>query len=436
MHAHHRSTVQARVSVGGRVAGLVAAVCLLSLAWWLSAVQAAPLDQPPPVTSYTLINALTEQPIAGYDPIPEGALIDLAALPTRRLNIRANTPQAVGSVAFALNGGLYNVENEQPYALAGNIGANYLDWVAAAGAYSLVGTTYSGGSQGGTAGAAATLHFTFSDSSSAPIAVTGFTLIDAVTDQPIAGYDPIPAGAILDLAALPTRSLNIRANTEPSVVGSVVFSYDGKTARVENSAPYALGSDASGDYAAWTPAVGEHSLRGTPYSAGNAGGSLGTALTLPFTVIDGQSNATQTAEAGTATSVAATSIAATQTAEAGTATSVAATDTAATSIAATSIAATQTAAAPSPTSTATTAAATATNIAATQTAAPSPTSTATTAAATATNIVATQTAAPSPTSTATTAAATLTATAVSPTIATATQPTGGPRPLYLPIILK
>jgi hypothetical protein len=399
---------------------------MLGLAWWLSAAQAAPLDQPPPVTSYTLINALTEQPIAGYEPIPEGALIDLAALPTRRLNIRANTPAAVGSVAFTLNGALYKVENEPPYALAGNIGANYLDWVPAAGAYTLAGTTYSGGSQGGTPGAATTLHFSFSDSSSAPIAVVGFSLINADTDQPIAGYDPIPAGATLDLAALPTRNLNIRANTAPATVGSVVFSYDGKTARIENSPPYALGSDAGGDYAAWTPAVGEHSLRGTPYSAGDAGGSVGTALTLAFTVIDGQSNATQTAVAGTATSVAATdtaatSIAATQTA-AGTATSVAATDTAATSIAATSVAATQTAAAPTATSTATSSP--------TSTATSSPTSTATSSP--------TSTATSSPTSTATTVAATLTATAVSPTIAaaTATQTTVGPRPLYLPIILK
>jgi hypothetical protein len=47
-------------------------------------------------------------------------------------------------------------------------------------------------------------------------AVVSFTLINADTDQPIATFDPLISGVTLNLATLPTRNLNIRANTSPS----------------------------------------------------------------------------------------------------------------------------------------------------------------------------------------------------------------------------
>jgi hypothetical protein len=119
--------------------------------------------------------------------------------------------------------------------------------------------------------------------------VTSLTLINADTDQPIAGYDPLPNNATLNLADLPTRNLNLRANTNPTVVGSVRFNYDGNASyRIETQAPYAIGSDALvnnvPDYNAWTPAVGNHTLTVTPYTQGGAAGTAGTALTLAFTV--------------------------------------------------------------------------------------------------------------------------------------------------------
>jgi len=119
--------------------------------------------------------------------------------------------------------------------------------------------------------------------------VTSLTLINADTDQPIAGYDPLPNNVTLNLADLPTRNLNIRANTNPTIVGSVRFNYDGNANyRTETQAPYAIGSDALvnnvPDYNAWTPAVGSHTLTVTPYTQGGAAGTAGTALTIAFTV--------------------------------------------------------------------------------------------------------------------------------------------------------
>ena len=123
---------------------------------------------------------------------------------------------------------------------------------------------------------------------SASQAVTSFTLINADTDQPIAGYDPLPAGATLNLATLPSRNLSIRANTNPATVGSVRFGYDGNANySLDDVAPYAIaGNNGPSDYLPWTPAIGSHMLTATPYTAAAAGGTAGQALTVAFTVID------------------------------------------------------------------------------------------------------------------------------------------------------
>jgi glucose/arabinose dehydrogenase len=117
--------------------------------------------------------------------------------------------------------------------------------------------------------------------------VASFTLINAQTNLPIAGYDPIPGGANINLATLPTRDLNIRANTTPSAVGSVRFGWAGNAAySTDDTAPYSIGGDNTGDYVNWTLATGTHTLTGTPYSGAAATGTAGTATTLSFKVSD------------------------------------------------------------------------------------------------------------------------------------------------------
>ncbi|QDA61300.1 malectin [Hymenobacter jejuensis] len=115
--------------------------------------------------------------------------------------------------------------------------------------------------------------------------VVSFTLINADTDQPIRD---LVANDVLNLATLPTKNLNIRANTSPYPVGSVVMVLSGTQSRTqsETGAPYALFGNSGADYAAWTPAivVGAYSIKGTPFTAGNGNGTAGTALTVSFTV--------------------------------------------------------------------------------------------------------------------------------------------------------
>ena len=117
------------------------------------------------------------------------------------------------------------------------------------------------------------------------MSVTSLTLINADTGTAIA--DPFQGGT-LDLDALPTRNLSIRANTSPSTVGSVRFGLNqSSTHRIENLAPYAIAGDnmSNGDYYPWTPSVGTHTVSATPYSGRNATGEKGTALVVTMTVV-------------------------------------------------------------------------------------------------------------------------------------------------------
>jgi hypothetical protein len=115
--------------------------------------------------------------------------------------------------------------------------------------------------------------------------VLSFSLINAGTEQVI---QTIEEGATLNLATLPTKNLNIRANTNPAVTGSVAFSLSGKQVKnvTESSAPYALFGDNNGNYNAWTPGVGTYVLKATPYASANGGGTAGIPLIIGFNVVN------------------------------------------------------------------------------------------------------------------------------------------------------
>jgi hypothetical protein len=118
------------------------------------------------------------------------------------------------------------------------------------------------------------------------LGIGSFTLINADTDQPIAGFDPILPGATITLSALPTTNLNIRANFlgEP---GSLKFGYEGNPDyRIENTEPFSIFGDTSNnyDYNAGVLTLGAKTLTSTPYSGNGASGTPGVSYTLNFTV--------------------------------------------------------------------------------------------------------------------------------------------------------
>ncbi len=239
----------------------------------------------PLIESFVLVNADNGQDI--YE-IQEGDVINLAALPTHNLNIRANTvPAKVGSVVFDVNG-KKATEKLAPYALAGDFNttpAKYriLTPALAVGNYALSAVAYSGSNSEGVGLA---VNFRVVES-----AVTTFVLVDADT-----GKDLLQIGdqMLINLTLLPTRNLNIRANTVPAKVGSVVFEHNkyqsvSPTVRViENLPPYALGGDFNDNplkYRSLADSLvepGVYSLLATPYSQAGGRGVAGDPLRVLF----------------------------------------------------------------------------------------------------------------------------------------------------------
>jgi hypothetical protein len=237
------------------------------------------------VTGFALINAETGTVIPGYEDIADGATINLRSLPTRNLSVRASTsPAVVGSVQFGYDADpSFRVENTAPYALAGDRDGDYYPWTPTLGLHTVTATPYSEANAAGIRGITTIRRFHVTDDSGP--GVQSFTLVDADTGLPVPGHDPLPSA--INLATLPTRRLNIRANTSPAIVGSVQFGYDGNPSfRVENAAPYALAGNTGAVYNAWTPTVGSHVVTATPFTEANAIGSAGGALIQPFVVAD------------------------------------------------------------------------------------------------------------------------------------------------------
>ena len=115
--------------------------------------------------------------------------------------------------------------------------------------------------------------------------VSSFTLINADNGGSI---QTLSNGDVINLGALPTKNLNIKATTIPYPVGSVVFNLSGAQSKttVENTTPYALFGDKNGVYAAWVPPVGSYTLKATPYASSGGKGTAGTPLTVNFSVIN------------------------------------------------------------------------------------------------------------------------------------------------------
>lgn len=128
-----------------------------------------------------------------------------------------------------------------------------------------------------------TLESTPTTESVVPVVIS-FTLIDADTDMPLLVLNDY---ALINLAAFPTRNLNIRADVMPETIGSVIFSLNQDGLHLtENAAPYALAGGEGLDYAAWTPAVGSYTLSAIPYTQPDGAGTAGVPLIIHFDIID------------------------------------------------------------------------------------------------------------------------------------------------------
>ncbi len=118
--------------------------------------------------------------------------------------------------------------------------------------------------------------------------VAALTLINADTGQSLG---PLVQGQKLDLAKLPTRHLSVQADTSVGSVGSVLFGLDSvANYHNENFAPYALAGNSGSTFIPWTPSVGSHTVKATPYSAASDTGVAGSAMAVSFAVVDSAVN--------------------------------------------------------------------------------------------------------------------------------------------------
>ncbi len=114
---------------------------------------------------------------------------------------------------------------------------------------------------------------------SSPRSITRFILVDADADEDLRPLE--------DGDTITEETITIRVETEPPIVGSVVFRLDDEPRfKVENEAAYALKGDDNGDYHAWLAEPGTYTLTATPYTEADGGGEAGTPLTITFTVAE------------------------------------------------------------------------------------------------------------------------------------------------------
>jgi hypothetical protein len=109
-----------------------------------------PVQPKPPemaVVSLTLIYSETGKTVPGFDPIQDGAVLDLNSLSSRKLNVRANVRGSPGSVTFWFDDKLLYTENGAPFMLAGDSsgpgGRTYGSWTPPPGAHTLRVTPFS-----------------------------------------------------------------------------------------------------------------------------------------------------------------------------------------------------------------------------------------------------------------------------------------------------
>ncbi|VXB02779.1 PKD domain-containing protein [Maribacter litoralis] len=112
--------------------------------------------------------------------------------------------------------------------------------------------------------------------------VISFTLMDAVNQLELFDIQNN-----MSISSVEMENVNIKANTNPGIVGSVKFVLTGSVNRtwIETNAPYALYGDFDGVFIPTTIPIGSYTLEATPYSMGGAGGEIGQSLTVKFSVV-------------------------------------------------------------------------------------------------------------------------------------------------------
>ena len=223
---------------------------------------------------FVLVDAVEDVAIDDFNPIAEGAVIDLSLLPTLALNIVAELGATdFSKVVFTLNGENVRTEFEAPYTLFGDVKGDFAAGSLPVGTHELVATPY----RGDVASTPLSVRFSVEDGE---LAVLAFVIVDADSDQEVL---TIYEGAEIDAATLPAI-LNVVAKTSDDVA-SLLFDLNyGHFQRLENEAPFSLFGDTGNDFFAGNLPPGSYVLEATPFSEILRRGEKGTPLSVRFTI--------------------------------------------------------------------------------------------------------------------------------------------------------
>ena len=229
----------------------------------------------------TLINTSNSRPVSGFNPIREGAKIDLSKV-GRNLSIVANAPDGTSRVVFGYNGNNnFKSESLKPYAIAGDNGSNDInDWNYRTGNNRVSARVFN---SNGNVIARTTVNFEILNEVNNPPSngsVT-FTLINTSNSRPIPGFNPIREGAKVDLSKV-GRNLSIVANA-PNGTSRVIFGYNGNNNfKTENLKPYAIaGDNGSNDIKDWNYRTGNNTVSARAF---NNSGNVIVSTTVNFEI--------------------------------------------------------------------------------------------------------------------------------------------------------
>lgn len=238
----------------------------------------------PNITSFSLSTGGAFDLVEGFNPITEGAVINLSTLGTEAVNFLANTESTVeGSVCLELIGPV--TENRTKNAVPWLMTAPDSLTTLTPGSYTLSGIAYENDDRGGAVSSEYRVEFTVVDVPS----VASFSLTTGGNNSRVDGFNPIRDGGLIDIAQVGTNLFNFAANPEDIVTGSVRIVLNGPVSdsRTKNNENWLLKSPG----APLAIAPGDYTLTGTVYENDSGGGEPSPEYTVQFKVIDSQNSA-------------------------------------------------------------------------------------------------------------------------------------------------
>jgi|GEM_PF-522066 len=236
-----------------------------------------PQTQPEEPGIFQLVNGAGDVLIAD---LQDGHTIDLADYPLDRFNIEViPDAETIGRVDFLLEGPVFveRAEVEAPFFLFADLPiARQLE----PGSYQLTATPNTQRGSGGEFLESLSISFEVVNSAS-------FGSIQLVSRDEDVLDEAFEDGDVINLDSFPGVRFNVLAETDPAVVGSVVFELNGPLSRTgaENEAPYYLFGPSN--LGRELP-VGTYTLTITPYNEIGGNGFPGETVTINFEVIESE----------------------------------------------------------------------------------------------------------------------------------------------------